>query len=174
MSPGDRPPLAFGGLVEGFYGPPFSHAERLAWIERLGHLGLDLYVVAPKDDPHQREAWREPHPPAVRARFAELAARGAARGVRLGLAVSPGLSIRYADREDRAILVDKLRGYRDDGARFVALALDDVPSELAHPEDRAAFGSLAEAHVALAHAALEALGDDATLWLVPTDYVGVG
>lgn len=167
-------PFAFGGIVEGYYGPPTSHAQRLAAVERLGRLGLDLYVVAPKDDPRQREAWREEHPPEERARFAELAERGEACGVRLGLAVSPGLSIAYASSKDRETLRAKLRGYVECGARFVALALDDVPSELVHAEDRACFDSLAHAHVALAHEALEALGDAATLWLVPTDYVGVG
>jgi hyaluronoglucosaminidase len=42
-----------------------------------------------------------------------------------------------------------------------------------HEEDRRTFRSLAEAHVTLSHDLRERLGDDVTLWLVPTDYLGV-
>jgi hyaluronoglucosaminidase len=161
------------GVVEGFYGTPWSHAERLRAVERLGRQGMNRYVHAPKDDPLHRTRWREPYPPEAMAEFAELIERGGRAGVLVGFAVSPGLSMRYASREDGGALAAKLRGFLALGARFFGLALDDVPSRLVHAEDRAAFPSLAAAHVAVAHALREALGEEATLWLVPTDYVGV-
>lgn len=167
-----NPPFRHRGIVEGFYGKPWAHADRRWWIERLGALGMNTYVLAPKDDALQRERWREPYPPEELARFAELALLGGEHGVRVGCALSPGLSIRYSDSRDVATLVEKLRAFTRLGARLVALCLDDVPTELAHAEDRAAFTSLADAHVALAHAVKDALPSDVTLWLVPTDYAG--
>ena len=35
------------GVVEGFYGPPWSHADRLWMLERMGAWGLNRYVYAP-------------------------------------------------------------------------------------------------------------------------------
>jgi hyaluronoglucosaminidase len=166
------PPFHHRGIVEGFYGRPWAHADRLWWIERLGALGMNAYVLAPKDDALQRERWREPVPPEELTRFAELVERGREHAVRIGCALSPGLSIRYSDPRDVATLVEKLRGFTRLGARFVALCLDDVPTELADAEDRAAFASLADAHVALAHAVRDALAPEVALWLVPTDYAG--
>jgi hyaluronoglucosaminidase len=160
------------GVVEGFYGPPFAHADRLWLVERMGRWGMNRYVHAPKDDPLHRAQWRTPYPEDALAEFAELVAAGAKAGVEVGFAVSPGLSIEYAKAEDRRALVGKLLAFRERGARFFTLALDDVPSELVHAADRRAFRSLAEAHVSLAHALCEALGPECCLWLVPTDYMG--
>src|SRR5258706_10868738 len=42
------------GIIEGFYGPPYSHADRLWLIDKLGAWGLNRYVYAPKDDPLHR------------------------------------------------------------------------------------------------------------------------
>jgi hyaluronoglucosaminidase len=166
------PPFRQRGIVEGFYGPPWAHEDRLWWIDRLARLGMNRYVLAPKHDPLQRERWREPYPDAELGRFAELVARGDAAGVAVGFAVSPGLSIRYSDASDVAALVAKLRAFTALGSRFLALCLDDVPVELAHAEDRAVFRSLAAAHVALTAQVAAALGPRVTLWLVPTDYSG--
>ena len=168
------PPFRHRGIVEGFYGRPWEHVDRLWWIERLARLDMNTYVVAPKDDPRQRERWHEPYPDDEWARFAELVRAGRERGVEVGFAVSPGLSIRYSDGADVARLCEKLAAFAALGSRFLSLSLDDVPTELAHAEDRAAFGSLAAAHVALAHAVRRALGPDVVLWLVPTDYAGTG
>jgi len=165
-------PFRHRGIVEGFYGRPWAHADRLWWIEQLGRLGMNTYVIAPKDDPLQRERWREPYPAEQLARFAELVARGSEAGVAVGFALSPGLSIRYADRGDVETLLGKLRAFAALGSRCLALCVDDVPTELAHTQDRATFGSLAAAHVALAHEARRALGPEVLLWLVPTDYSG--
>jgi hyaluronoglucosaminidase len=166
------PPFRQRGIVEGFYGPPFAHADRLWWIDRLAELDMNTYVLAPKDDPLQRERWREPYPAEEWARFGELVRRGREQAVEVGFAVSPGLSIRYADAGDVAALARKLSAFAALGSRFLALCLDDVPTELAHAADRAAFASLADAHVALAHAVRRALGPEVVLWLVPTDYAG--
>jgi len=160
-------------VIEGFYGPPYTHADRLWLIERLGAWGMNRYVYAPKDDPLHRAQWRTPYEPAVLHEFAELVDRGRAVGVEVGFAVSPGLTIEYASPADVRALQAKFRGFHALGARFFCLALDDVPTTLLHSGDQAHFGSLGAAHVALAHAVADAVGDESMLWVVPTDYVGV-
>jgi hyaluronoglucosaminidase len=167
-------PFRHRGIVEGFYGPPFAHADRLWWIGRLGAWDMNRYVYAPKDDPLHRDRWREPYPAEARREFAELVEAGARAGVEVGFAISPGLSIQYSSADDCRALLEKLATFRAMGSRFLCLAVDDVPFELAHAADRQAFASLAHAHVALAHAVREEIGDECTLWLVPTDYLGVG
>lgn len=132
---------------------------------------MNRYVVAAKDDPFQRTRWREPYPEEERGRFRELVAAGNDHGVSVGFALSPGLSIRYANAEDRRALVDKYRSLYELGSRFLSLQLDDVPSRLEDPDDEAHFASLADAQIALMHELAEAL-PDACWWLVPTEYQG--
>lgn len=160
------------GVVEGYYGAAWSHADRLWMIERMQRWEMNRYVYAPKDDPLHRELWREPYPAETMQQFGELVGHGAQAGVDVGFALSPGLSIEYASRSDRQRLTDKFEAFRALGARFVCLALDDVPSQLIHPGDGQAFRTLADAHSELACAVASALGPDVTLWLVPTDYAG--
>jgi len=163
----------YRGVVEGFYGPPWSHCDRLWMLERMGRWGMNRYVYAPKDDPWHRERWREAYPKAAREEFAELVRAGADAGVGVGFALSPGLSIVYSSESDRAALVAKLEGFAALGARLLVLAVDDVPARLVHAEDRGVFASLAAAHGSLVHALRQALGPEVALWLVPTDYLGV-
>lgn len=165
--------FAHRGVIEGFYGKVWTHEDRRWLVERMGGWGMNRFVHAPKNDPLHRAKWREPYPDEVMAEFRDLVATGERAGVTVGFAVSPGLSIAYSSRGDREALVRKLRAFQELGARLFGLLLDDVPAALAHAEDRSAFASLGEAHVSLAHAVREALGPDAILWLVPTDYLGV-
>jgi hyaluronoglucosaminidase len=163
----------YRGVIEGYYGPPWPHEDRLWMVERMGAWGMNLYVYAPKNDPLHRERWREPYPETEIEQFRELVERGITAGVEVGFALSPGLSIRYSSAEDRARLAEKLARFCELGSRFLSLAVDDVPTRLVHEEDQRAFRSLAEAHVELSHDLAERLGNDVTLWIVPTDYLGV-
>lgn len=165
--------FAHSGVIEGFYGPTWSHADRLFVIQRIGDWGMNRYYYAPKDDPLHRSRWREPYPESTRAEFRELVARGERSGVELGFAVSPGRSITYASAKDHEALIEKFRGFVELGARHLCLALDDVPNRLQHHEDRLAFDSLGDAHTSLANEVLDAFGGEATLYVVPTDYLGV-
>ena len=47
------------GVIEGFYGPPWSHEERLTVLDWMAAFGLNTYFYAPKDDLKQRLLWRE-------------------------------------------------------------------------------------------------------------------
>ena len=161
------------GVIEGYYGPPYTHTDRLWWIGKLGSWGMNLYLYAPKNDALQRQEWRTPYSAEAMREFAELVERGAARGVRVGFSISPGLSMQYSSADDLRALGVKLQSFREIGVRFFVLSLDDVPTHLAHEADRKAFPSLAHAHVAVAHAARNTLGPGDVLALVPTDYVGV-
>jgi len=162
----------YRGVVEGYYGRPYPHAERLALIERMSRWGMNLYVYAPKDDALGREQWRTRYGDAALDEFRELVSHGAGLGVDVGFTLSPGLSIEYANAADIGRLIEKFRSFEELGAQFLCLALDDVPSELTHPRDRERFDSLAAAHVSLGNAVRSALGFETTLWLVPTDYAG--
>jgi hypothetical protein len=49
-------------VVEGFYGRPWTDAQRHALVRQLGDLGLNAYLYAPKDDLRHRARWRDPYP----------------------------------------------------------------------------------------------------------------
>jgi len=68
------PPFAVSGVIEGFYGPPWSHQDRLDILRFMGRVGLNVYVYAPKDDPYHRTRWREAYPEDARRRLGELVA----------------------------------------------------------------------------------------------------
>jgi hyaluronoglucosaminidase len=159
-------------VVEGFYGKPWAHEDRLWLLERMGRWGMNVYFYAPKDDPLHLARWREPYPDAQLAEFAELVAAGERAGVALGIAVSPGRSIVYSDAADRAAFVEKLASFHALGVRMFSVALDDVPSRLQHDADRRAFRSFAAAQIALVEHVRAAFPGDTWIWLGPTEYLG--
>ena len=93
----DAPVLPGRGIIEGFYGAPWSHDERLAALRLAGRLKLNSYVYAPKDDPFHRERWREPYPADDLARLVDLAGEGAAHGVDVVVALHPAGSMVFSD-----------------------------------------------------------------------------
>jgi len=167
-------PRCPGGVIEGFYGPPWSDAERATLLEWMERLGLSIWLYAPKDDPWHRAAWREPYPPREAERIAALVAACRARGIEFTWGVSPGLDIRHCDDGDVAALVGRLAELARLGCRSFALLLDDIQGAL-DPADLARFGSLAAAQAHLADAVLaftRARAPGGRLFFCPTPYCG--
>src|SRR3990170_7606763 len=50
------------GIVEGFFGPPWSMKHRKAIFAFGAARGMNTYLYAPKDDPYHRKRWRVPYP----------------------------------------------------------------------------------------------------------------
>jgi hypothetical protein len=115
------------GVVEGFYGQPWSHTSRLDLFSFLGARGMNAYVYAPKDDEKHRARWREPYEAHEYDRFFELIAHAHDCGIEFGFAISPGLDIDYASGDDRDALLAKLVPFADAGARWFLFLVDDIP-----------------------------------------------
>ena len=160
-----------GGVIEGFYGRPWSEAQRLALFARMRAWRLGTYLHAPKDDLKHRLLWREPYDAAERTGLARLVEGAAAEGVTFAYALAPGLDLRFADDADAAALQGKVAQALALGVHTVALLFDDVPRTLSDA-DAIRFGSLAAAQADAAnriHAQLRAAGGG-TLLFCPTDY----
>lgn len=62
----DYPACAQRGVIEGFYGNPWSDADRKSQFDFYGKNKLNIYVYGPKDDPYHRTKWRENYPDSAR------------------------------------------------------------------------------------------------------------
>ena len=69
----DWPDVPFRGVVEGFYGTPWSHEARLSQFDFYGRHKMNVYIYGPKDDPYHRGHWRVPYPEKEGLRIKELA-----------------------------------------------------------------------------------------------------
>ena len=171
------PAFAERGVVEGFYGRPWSHEQRLDMIRFIGARGMNRFVYAPKDDPFMRREWAREYDAGDRARIEELVGACAEHGVEFVYCISPGLSIRYSSAADAEALVAKLATVGDLGVRRFGLLFDDIPARLQHHQDLVRFRSLAEAQSELTNAVFERLRTmhvGASLVVCPTEYWGYG
>jgi beta-N-acetylglucosaminidase-like protein len=169
----DYPSFPIRGIVEGFYGPPWSHDDRLDMLRFLGQHAMNIYIYGPKDDPYHRKLWREDYPPTEMKLLGELAAAARENFVDFTFAISPGLSMTYSSEADFQILTKKLESVSKLGISNFALFLDDVPQDLVHPEDQARFRSLAQAHIYLINRLYEHLKSQSSknrLTVCPTTY----
>jgi hypothetical protein len=143
----DFPSFSQRGIVEGFYGKPWSHGDRLDMLKFEGDHRMNVYYYAPKDDPYHRKLWDEPYPVLRLKELGELVSAARDNFVDFCFAVSPGLSMTYSSDADFQMLTAKLDSVSKLGVSCFALFLDDVPQQLENPADVAQFKSLAAAHV---------------------------
>ncbi|MCI6284739.1 beta-N-acetylglucosaminidase domain-containing protein [Selenomonas sp.] len=125
-------PVPMRGVIEGFYGTPWTEAERLDIIAFCKEHGFNAYVYAPKDDLYHRERWREPYPKEELDDLAKLIAAAKADGVRFVFAVSPGLSLHLDGKDpaaDRAAMLAKLESLYKLGVRDFAIFFDDIENK---------------------------------------------
>ncbi|MBE3577330.1 MAG: beta-N-acetylglucosaminidase domain-containing protein [Limnochordales bacterium] len=135
----DWPAYRIRGVIEGFYGTPWSAADRLNQIAFYPWVKMNTYVYAPKDDPYHREKWRELYPEAELQRLAELVELANRYQIDFVFAISPGLSVVFSSDADFARLVAKTEQLRAIGVRRFALLLDDIPKTLNNAADRVRF-----------------------------------
>lgn len=169
-----KPAGFLAGVIEGFYGQPWSPAERLELFDWMAAWGLNTYLYAPKDDLKHRVLWREPYSEEEAATLRALIRACHQRGLRFIYALSPGLDLRYSDEADLDRLKKRFEQVAALGGRDFALLFDDIPDRL-DPADRKRWGSFAAAQCQVANAVrrwARAWSGRARLLFCPTAYCG--
>ena len=160
----DAPVFPYRGVVEGFYGTPWSHAVRLSLIDFYGKYKMNTYIYGPKDDPyHSSPNWRLPYPEREQKNIKELVDACKRNRVDFVWAIHPGKDIKW-NEEDYQNLVHKFDLMYADGVRSFAIFFDDIEGEGTNPNKQV------ELLNRLTKEFVKAKGDVSPLIICPTDY----
>lgn len=183
-----EPPFAYRGIIEGFYGTPYSHADRMDLVGWEAAHGMNIFVNAPKEDPYVRSLWRHQYPPAELAEMIGEVRLAARLGISWVPDIGPGIpeipspNVAVPDRDicfscpaDLASLVSKYRPFVDAGAKTIMVSFDDTVKASSWPQDNAAYGTGDAAYGRMDADLLNRLADAfpaVTVLTVPADYSG--
>ncbi|MEA3043063.1 MAG: hyaluronoglucosaminidase [Sphingomonadales bacterium] len=148
------------GLIEGFFGRPWSWADRREAVRFLRPHNYLFYLYAPKADPYLRRRWQEAHPEAELAELAALRDVCRAEGVRFGIGLSPFELHLHAERGWQDRLAAKLASLAPLKPDDLALLFDDMRGDVA---------DLASRQAAIVHFAAER-GVAERIFACPTYY----
>lgn len=118
------------GLIEGFYGKPWSweaREETISFLARSG--GYGFYLYAPKADLFLRRRWEEAHPEEEALAMARFAGRCRAMGVRFGVGLTP-FELRELTADARDALERKLAFLDQVGIVDLAILFDDMKGDI--------------------------------------------
>ncbi|XP_076843402.1 protein O-GlcNAcase [Brachyhypopomus gauderio] len=159
------------GVVEGFYGRPWSMEQRKVLFQWMQRWGLNTYLYGPKDDLKHRLLWRELYSAEEEAQLKALVSEAQRRGLRFVYALSPGQDIVFSSSSDLTLLKRKLQQVAELGCQAFAVLFDDIDHSMCHA-DTEAFSSFAHAQVSVANEIFCFLGEPSVFLFCPTEYCG--
>ena len=134
----DWPDIAYRGVVEGYYGTPWSHEGRKSIFRFMGRNKMNTYIYAPKDDPyHHGAGCYKQYPEEKAAEIRDLVQHARRNHVRFVWAIHPANTVRWAvegGRQQLDALCDKLKSMYDLGVRDFGVLVDDSSGEIGKVE----------------------------------------
>lgn len=121
------PVIGLRGVIEGFYGNPWSFNDRKSQFDFYGKHGMNIYVYGPKDDPYHHSRWYEPYPAEKAAEMEALVKHAAKNKVKFTWAMHPSNAIETD--ADRQKAIDKFQQMYDLGVRSFAIFFDDISAK---------------------------------------------
>uniref|UniRef100_A0A669CA88 Protein O-GlcNAcase n=1 Tax=Oreochromis niloticus TaxID=8128 RepID=A0A669CA88_ORENI len=159
------------GVVEGFYGRPWTMEQRKELFRRQQKWGLNTYLYAPKDDCKHRMFWRELYSVEEAEQLMTLIGAANEHGIEFIYAISPGLDITFSNQKEVSALKRKLDQVSHFGCKSFALLFDDIDHNMC-PADKEVFSSFAHAQVSITNEIFQYLGEPETFLFCPTEYCG--
>ncbi|XP_029353213.1 protein O-GlcNAcase [Echeneis naucrates] len=166
---GAGPGRFISGVVEGFYGRPWTMEQRSELFKREQKWGLNTYLYAPKDDYKHRMYWRDLYTAEEAEQLMALISAAKQHDVTFIYAISPGLDITFSNPKEVAALKKKLDQVKEFGCKSFSLLFDDIETEMC-PADKQVFSSFAHAQAAITNEVYRHLGEPETFLFCPTDY----
>ncbi len=119
------------GVIEGFYGEPWSWGERADYAGFLRKHGFSFYIYAPKADAFLRKKWREPFPKVHEEKLAKLAWQCHSAGIEFGVGFSPyEIYLTPFDLEAKRLLQARLDVFNRIGVDRLGVLMDDMKGDL--------------------------------------------
>ncbi len=134
----DWPDLPARGIVEGYYGAPWSFEARCSIFRFMGRNKMNTYIYAPKDDPyHHGKGCYEPYPALKAAELKDLIKYARQNHVRFVWAIHPANTVRWNEdggKRQLDALCTKLKQMYDLGVRDFGVLVDDSSGEIGKAE----------------------------------------
>lgn len=129
------------GFIEGYYGNPWSHEDRMDLMRFGGDYKLNGYIYAPKDDPKHNSNWRGLYTEEELEKHAQLAQAGNESKCYYIYALHPFMynAIRFtsdaAYQEDLNIIETKFEQLMKVGVKQFAILADDAGVPSGNPQN---------------------------------------
>jgi hypothetical protein len=130
------------GIIEGYYGKPWSWQERVETSEFLVPQGYKFFIYAPKFDAFLRERWSEEHPHDSMDALINFSSHCRVQGIRFGVGLSPLNIFRDFGTAEKDKLKHKIDTLDAIGLDDLALLFDDMRGDME---------GLAEQQTAISH-----------------------
>ncbi|MBZ6379313.1 hypothetical protein B5C34_08420 [Pacificimonas flava] len=121
------PPL---GIIEGYFGQPWSWEERTAVMRTLAPWGFSRFTYAPKADAKLRRDWRAQHDEVDAAALRDFADACRREGVSFGIGLSPFGLHEEMSADGRETIVRRTTDLLGLGAERIAILFDDMKGDI--------------------------------------------
>lgn len=119
------------GVIEGFYGRPYSWSTRQQIVDFLSKKFETFYYYAPKGDAYFRKKWMDPFPEDLRKQFLEFSQYCKNHKVEFGVGLSPYEIYLKWDSRSRDQLKRKLNDLKEIEVERLAVLFDDMKGDVA-------------------------------------------
>ncbi|WP_027119868.1 beta-N-acetylglucosaminidase domain-containing protein [[Mycoplasma] testudinis] len=122
--------VQYRGFIEGYYGNPWSFADREELMKFGGTVKSNMYIYGPKNDPYHNSKWRELYPPAELEKIKHAAQVGNESKTRFVWTVHAFMNQRFRFdnnyENDLNVMEAKFSQVITAGVRQIGLLADDA------------------------------------------------
>ncbi|MDG2090978.1 MAG: beta-N-acetylglucosaminidase domain-containing protein [Gammaproteobacteria bacterium] len=118
------------GVVEGFFGIPWSWDARISYADFISLSGFNTYLYAPKSDRLLRQDWHLPFPKEQLGKLKELALVYQRKNLNFGIGLSPFELYRNFNSEKKDLLKAKLDQINAINPSILCILFDDMQGDL--------------------------------------------
>jgi hyaluronoglucosaminidase len=119
-----------GGVIEGFFGKPWSWESRMTGAKFLRACGYQFYIYAPKSESFLRRQWRDPIPLERLQQLSQLSARCRQSGIGFGIGLTPFEIYRNYDAGAQTSLRAKVAQIDRIGVNILCILFDDMRGDI--------------------------------------------
>lgn len=168
----DYPFTPLRGVIEGFYGDPWSRQDRFDMMREIANLKYNLYVFGPKMDGYSNIAWPQPYPALELAHIEKLLNEAKRQHVRVCWEVHGGWPITFSSEKDMELILQKFGDVAQRGVDCFLIGFDDIEKVMTQ-KDAAVYDNYPDALADFVKRLGERMKErwpDALLVFVPHEY----